>query len=380
VNVPASRVLARADEELRMLWSIPPGKSIPQGKLEPAKSRACTMNLVVIAASPSLAAQVVPVVDEVLLHVPARAIVVGLDPDAPDELEAAVSAVCTPSVGGGQAVCSERVILTARGGLCRRLPSCVDALCATDVPMTLVWLARVHVEDPAFAPLATAATRVVLDSSQNSLSSLSQVVRWARARPESDRPGVADLAWTRLGSWQELCSRMFDPPRLRPLAAQVSRLALIQASADGAMLGPEGALLLGWLATRLGWKATSLGGKLRLVRPDGAVVQTQLRAKKVDGAPRGTLLGVEIEANGDGVRMVGDVARDNGETDAASWRIEVSDAGDTQRLEQHVRMRAGQPAPLLERTLHRPPRDASLAEALLWADELRAEELTCESK
>jgi glucose-6-phosphate dehydrogenase assembly protein OpcA len=374
VTVSASRVLARADEELRALWSLPPRKN------EPLKSRACTMNLVVVTASAALAEEIVPVIDQVVEHVPARAIVVGLDPDAADDLEATVSAVCTPAAGGGPATCSERVMLLARGGLCRRLPSCVGALCATDVPMTLVWLARVHVDDPAFEPLASAATRVVLDSSQNSLASLSQLVRWARGRPESDRPGVADLAWTRLGSWQELCSRMFDPPHLRPLAERVVRLSLSQASPEGATLGPEGALLLGWFATRLGWRAVSLGGQLRLVRPDGGVVQAQLRAKRCDWASRGTLLGLELEANARDVRLVGDIARDNdGETDAASWRIEVTTGGDTQRLEQHVRLRAGRPAPLLERTLHRPPRDASLVEALVWAEDLRGEELACTS-
>jgi glucose-6-phosphate dehydrogenase assembly protein OpcA len=247
--------------------------------------------------------------------------------------------------------------------------------------MTLVWLARAPAEDPAFAPMATAATRVVLDSSQSSLSNLSHVVRWARSRPESDRPGVADLAWTRLGSWQELCSRMFDPPHLRPLAERVVRLTLRQASPDGSPLGPEGALLLGWLATRLGWKPASRGDKFRLVRPDGGIVQTRLCAQRAGWAARGTLLGVELEAQSDEVKMVGDIARDDeGETDAASWRIVVSRGTETQRLEQHVRLRAGQPAPLLERTLHRPPRDTSLAEALLWADELRGEELLCVSK
>jgi glucose-6-phosphate dehydrogenase assembly protein OpcA len=368
-------VLARVEEELRALWSV------PSGKTELVKSRACTMNLVVVAASPTLVAETVSVVDEVLEHVPARAVVVGLDPDAPDDLVASVSAVCAPAPTGGPAMCSERVTLFARGGVCRRLPSCVDTLCAADVPMTLVWLARVHVEDPCFAPLAGAASRVVLDSTGASLSSLSQVVRWARARPENDRPGVADLAWTRLGSWQDLCSRMFDPPQVRALAQRVSRLRLTQAGGENAALGPEGALLLGWLATRLGWRAASLGGRLRLVRPDGGVVQTQLRAQAAAWAPRGTLLGLELEVQGDGVKMVGDIARDaDGESDAAIWRIEVCSGTETQRLEQHVRLRAGGPAPLLERTLHRPPRDASLAEAVLWAEEMHGEELTWETK
>jgi hypothetical protein len=55
----------------------------------------------------------------------------------------------------------------------------------------------------------------------------------------------------------------------------------------------------------------------------------------------------------------------------------VTSAGATQRIEQHVRLRASGLAGLLERTLHRPTSDPALAEAAAWADELRSEELAC---
>jgi hypothetical protein len=67
-------VLAQVDAELRAFWSAPPSPG------ELPKARACTMNLVVVAVTPALAAQWVPVVDEVVQGVPARAIVVGIDP------------------------------------------------------------------------------------------------------------------------------------------------------------------------------------------------------------------------------------------------------------------------------------------------------------
>jgi glucose-6-phosphate dehydrogenase assembly protein OpcA len=383
----ASEVLTRVEEELRALWT---GGSGPG---EGLKSRACTMNLVVVAATPALAAQYVNVVDEVVTSVPSRAIVVGLDPDADDDLEASVSAVCTTDGGSANATCSERVTLVARGGLCRRLPSCVDALCATDVPMTLVWLARVHADDPTFAPLARNATRIVVDATQTSLATLSHVVRWAGTRPEEDRPGVADLAWTRMAPWQELCARFFDAPRLRGLAERVTRVCLVQESlesgagsrgaagaATNETVGPEAALLLGWLATRLGWKAASLAGKLRLIRADGAYVQTQLRARSLQSVRRGSLLGVEIDASEGQVTLRGDITRnDQPDVDAATWRLQVNAGGEVQRLEQHMRLRGNEPGRLLERTLHRKPHDEALAEAVLWADELRGDELVCEA-
>jgi glucose-6-phosphate dehydrogenase assembly protein OpcA len=374
VSDGASRVLAHVDEELRALWSVPPGAA------EPIKSRACTMNLVVVAATPELASGILPVVDDVLQHLPARAIVVGLDPDGEDSLEATTTAVCTSDSGDGAAVCSERVTLVVRGTLCRRLPSCVSTLCTADVPMTLVWLARVHADDPAFAPLAREASRIVLDVGQSTLTSLSHVVRWTRGLIESERPGVADLAWTRLAPWQELCSRMFDPPRLRPLAQRVTRVCLVQASPDGGPLGSESALLLGWLASRLGWKAASLAGKLRVVRPDGGQVHTQLRAQAAPWTERGTVLRVELDAAADGISLRGEIVRgEQAESDAATWRVDVTEAGETRRLEQHMRLRGGEPARLLERTLHRPARDEALAEAVSWADEVRGEELICDS-
>jgi glucose-6-phosphate dehydrogenase assembly protein OpcA len=369
-----AQVLTRIDQELRAFWaaSTAPG--------ETARARACTMNLVVVAATPALAERWVPVVDEVLLGMPARALVVGLDPDAPDALEGSATAVCTPSAGGGPAVCSERVMLLARGVVCARLASLVGALAATDVPTTLVWLGRVHADDPAFAPLARDANRIVLDASQGTLTSLAHVVYWTRARAAADRPGVADLTWTRIAPWQELCARMFDEPRLRAVASGVTRVDLTQASPAAAPMGPEGALMLGWLATRLGWKAASLAGKLRLLRPDGGQVTAHLCAAPEASHPPGTLLSVEIEASSGEVALRGDVKRGADEPDAggmATWRLEVTCRGQTTRLEQAVRLRDSEPARLLERTLHRPTHDQALLDAAAWADELRGEELSC---
>jgi glucose-6-phosphate dehydrogenase assembly protein OpcA len=379
-------VLARIDAELRALWSAPPAPG------ETPKARACTMNLVVVAPSPTHAAAWVPVVDEVLQGLPARAIVVGLDVDGADALEAGATAVCTPEQGGGGSlVCSERITLVARGGTCERVPSCVAALCATDVPTTLVWLGRVHADDPAFEPLARDAARIVLDASQGSLASLANVVYWARTRAAADRPGVADLTWTRLAPWQEMCARLFDEPRLRPLAHAITRVTLVQACAPGAPLGNEGALLLGWLATSLGWKTASLAGKLRLLRPDSsrgrdavrageADVQAVLCADPASRAAAGTLLAVRIEAGGPEARLKGEIALDPDDADAATWRLETAwGGGEPQRIEQHVRLRTtgSAAARVLERTLHRPTHDAALAEAVAWADELRGEELAC---
>lgn len=376
-----SQTLARAERELRDLWITPPERG------QMPRTRACTMNLVVVAATPHLAhADViagananananpwVAIVDEVTQRVPARAIVVGLDPDAADAIDASVVAVCTR--GDGAVICSERVTLGIRGILCGRLASCVDALCSADVPTTLVWLARVRVEDPAFAPLARSANRVVLDAGSGSLSGLAHVVQWARERPTGERPGIADLAWTRLVPWHEHCARMFDEARLRALTATVTRVRLVQAARAGDALGPEVSLMLGWLATRLGWKASSLAGKLRLLRADGVHLPVELHAEDVSWTGRGSLLTVELDARRGDTTMRGTVTR--APAGSGVWRLEVSAGGETQKIEQQVHALAISPAALLERTLRRPVYDDALAESVAWADALGSDELAC---
>ncbi|HEX8793106.1 MAG TPA: glucose-6-phosphate dehydrogenase assembly protein OpcA, partial [Polyangiaceae bacterium] len=333
------------------------------------------MNLGLVASRPEVAREWVPFVDEVLQGTPARALVVGLDPDGPDALEAEVSGVCTPGGGEGALLCSERVALVARGAVAARLPSVVGALMVTDVPTTLVWLGRVHADDPVFAALATDATRIVLDASRGSLASLADVVYWLRAKAPAVRPGVADLAWVRLAPWQELCARLFDEPRLRPLTDRVTGLTIVQDRKEGSVLGPQGTLLLGWLATRLGWKATSLAGKLRLVRRDGGPIAVSLRTEEGGGAEGASIRALSVDAGSPDLSVHGEMER---EGNAACWRMEIRCASaEPQRIEQRVRLRDDSSAALLDRTLHRPTRDAALEDAATWVDELRGEELAC---
>jgi len=252
-----SPVVSRIERELRDMWA-------PPAKGQPPKSRVCTMNLIVVAGSGTgsatsareLADRYTPVVDEVTATTPARAVVVALEPDAGvHALEGDVSAVC--GIGGEATLCSERVRLNALGSACARVASAVDAIGVPEIPTTLVWLGRIHVEDPVFVSLAALAQRIVIDTEYTSLPTLMKLARWSRAEP--GRPAVIDLAWIRLAPWQELCARFFDAPRLRAHASHVTRLAVKQASEPGARLGSEGALLLGWLATTLGWKVSRLG-------------------------------------------------------------------------------------------------------------------------
>ncbi len=375
-GAPMSPVIARIERELRDLWSIPatPG--------ELPKTRVCTMNLVVIAGSRGMADRYTAVVDDITGSIPARAILVALEPEAPaGTLDGDVSAICAVAGEAGSS-CSERVRLTATGSTCARVASAVEALCVPEIPTTLVWLGRVHVDDPVFLALANRAERVILDTEYTSLGSLMKLAAWARG--ERGRPAVADLAWTRLAVWQELCARFFDDPKMRAHAQGITRLTLSQASEPGARLGSEGALLLGWMATRLGWKLQRLGGAMRFRRPDGGHVAVALVAvaRPEEVAPA-ALAGIALEADAGGVKAVGSVQRELGsglsgqspDADMVLWKLVVPLPTAT---EQRVRLRDNKGGKLLVRTLHRPVNDPVLSEAVAFAEQVFEDGLVCQ--
>jgi len=375
-GAPMSPVITRIEKELREIWATPAGPG------EAPKTRVCTMNLIVIAGSRAMADKYTSIVDEVTASIPARAILVALEPDAPGAtLDGEASAICAVGGEAGGAACSERVRLTATGSTCARVASAVEALCVPEIPTTLVWLGRVHVDDPVFLALADRAQRVVLDTEYTSLASLMKLAAWTRA--DSGRPAVADLAWTRLAVWQELCARFFDDPKMQDHAHGITKLTLSQASDKGARLGSEGALLLGWLATRLGWKLQRLGGAMRFRRPDGGHVAVTLTAvaRPAEVAPA-ALAGIVIEAEAGGVKATGSIQRDLGsgmegqspDADMVLWTLDVPLPTATH---QRVRLRDNKGGKLLVRTLHRPVNDPTLSEAVAFAEEVFEDGLVC---
>jgi glucose-6-phosphate dehydrogenase assembly protein OpcA len=367
-------VISRLEKELRELWLEP--EQDPKAPV----SRVVTMNLEVVAPSRELLERYTPVVDEVTASIPARAILASLEPDADgDDLDGNVTAVCWNT--SGKKICSERIVLHARGGASARAASAIEAFLLPEIPTALVWLGRVHVDDPVFQDLANDAHRILLDSEYTSISSLIHVAAWARK--QNFEVEVGDLAWTRLAPWQEMLARFFDDARHRALAERVTKVRLTQASEAGARLGPEPSLLLGWMATRLGWKPHRLGGSLRLKRPDGGTVALELASvPRPKGVAPQTLAALHVEAQGDALRLDGSIERDlasgrssddTKDADVILWR-QITEPGNV--IEQRVRLGANKAAKWLERTLHRPRRDPAFDESVAFAEQIVEDGLT----
>ena len=364
-------LIGRLEKELRDLWMQPEDPSaLP-------KSRVCTMNLEVVASSHELLERYTPVIDEVTASIPSRVILASIEPDAAgDEITGSATAVC--SIEGGRNICSERITLRATGNACARSASAIEAFLVPEIPTALVWLGRVHVDDPVFQDLANDAHRIILDSMYTSLASLLNVVSWART--QANAPEISDMAWTRLASWQEMTARFFDHPDTRHLASHITKITLKQASEPGARLGPEPALLLGWIATRLEWKTSRLGGKTRFKRPDGGTVSIELGAVALPkGVAPQTLAVVALEAQHDGKNLTGSIERELGSGHGSGQEDMTADADvmfwkqattGLPSLEQRVRLGTNKAAKWLERTLHRPKHDPAFNESVAFAEQI----------
>ncbi len=371
-------LVARLERDLHDLWkaNVEPGA--------PPLSRVCTMNNQVGAPTRDLLERYTPVVDEVTANIPARAVIASVEPDADtEELSGEATAVCW--LTGNMQICSERITLVCRGNAAARAASAMEAFVVPEIPTALVWLGKVHTDDPIFEDLAADAQRIVLDSEYTSIASVIHVAAWARKHRSA--PTISDLAWTRIAIWQEMLARFFDDPDAHALAAKITRVTLEQADERGARIGPESALMLGWIGTRLGWKVTRLAGALRFKRADGASVAVELTAvPRPSGVAPHTLATLSIEAGDDAANPVlrGSIQRELAtgltgqanstvDADVVIWKLEKPNAPPT---EQRVRLGANKAAKWLERTLHRPASDTAFDESIAFAEHIVEDGLT----
>ncbi|MBX3231038.1 MAG: glucose-6-phosphate dehydrogenase assembly protein OpcA [Labilithrix sp.] len=376
MSTTSAGVIAKLDKELRALWTA------PEDPADVPLSRVCTMNIEVVAPTSELLDRYTPVVDEVTASIPARAILASIEPDASgDELSGSATAVC--SLEGGKKICSERIVLKCRGDGAARAASAMEAFLVPEIPTALVWLGKVHVEDPVFEDLANDAHRIILDSEYTSITSVIQVAAWARKQPNA--PRIMDLAWTRVAAWQELLARFFDATEHRELAPKISRVKLKQAGDHGARIGPEAALMLGWLGTRLGWKIARLGGAVRVKNADGGNVAIELGAvpRPAGTAPQ-ILAALEVEVADGDTKLLGAIERELAtgpshssattvDADVLVWRLTL---GAHAPIEHRVRLGSNKAAKWLERTLHRPAHDVAFDESVAFAEALVEDGLT----
>ena len=152
------------------------------------------------------------------------------------------------------------------------LRSAVSTLRIADAPVVLLWIARGIGSDARFAALCPDASTIVYNSSlvDTGHEALRELIDYAAGHPAL---ALADIAYLRLGPWQECVATFFDGNA----AAELRRLERVEI---GCGSDPEAFYMLGWLASRLNWTPSSADA---LVDPAGKSVRFEIHR---EGEPR----------------------------------------------------------------------------------------------
>ena len=145
--------ISKIERELKKLWD--------QGG--EAMSRASLMNLAVYSEAPGSLPANTALVSQITEDHACRAIVIGADGNAKEDLvEAWISAHCHVSRAGRKQICSEQLSFSLQGSFAKLLPNIVFSHLDSDLPFYLWWQGDFH--DPMDPQLWTWVDRLIYDS------------------------------------------------------------------------------------------------------------------------------------------------------------------------------------------------------------------------
>jgi glucose-6-phosphate dehydrogenase assembly protein OpcA len=240
-------------KELAALWTQE-GEQGDAGVL-----RACSMTLVVVSEADDDASALGETIAALMPEHPARSILIRLSGDKERALSQRVYQQCWKPFGQRQQICCEQIEITASDPALADLPSVILPLAVPDLPVILWCRSARLVRRPEFGEIARMATKVVIDSARDGVTSVAAIDA-IRRMADAVRSGGgliwADLAWTRLTRWRETLARVFEN---RDTLAHLAEVDSVQVR-----FGPSFETAAWYLAA---WAANALASVGQVVTP-----------------------------------------------------------------------------------------------------------------
>ncbi|MCW1883763.1 glucose-6-phosphate dehydrogenase assembly protein OpcA [Luteolibacter flavescens] len=225
------------DKELRKLWEE-----------DEARTNASLMNLAVYSEEPGSLEKNSAAIRELTAEHACRAILVGIDPNAPEaSIRAWITAHCHLS-HGKKSVCCEQISFALTGKATGRLRNTVFAHLASDLPLILWWQGELS---PRFEDrLYSLVDRFVFDSSswanpQESFGRISEAIEGATRELV-----VQDLSWTRCFQFRVSVAHLFDDPLVLAALPQIESVEIVH-HPDNRQTALQ---MLAWLVVQAGWR------------------------------------------------------------------------------------------------------------------------------
>ncbi len=240
------------ERDLAALW-----RQASSGDEGNSVTRACLWNLISYADGFVSFADVRKKIDDMVLAVPARSIIVHpINDEKLPEIQAFISANCHIAPGGGKLLCSEEITIEPQGRGHEHVPALLRSLLVPDLPTALLWFSALPKSVKDVAILAEGADRVVVDTTSFAPALYASNGRvWSNLMEFAALP-VVDIAWLRAAPVRLMCASLFDTPDARKALQNVARLRIeVQAGQQHAAT-----LLVGWISVAMNW------GKIRRVQ------------------------------------------------------------------------------------------------------------------
>lgn len=243
---------------------------LKKARAEAGGATATTMNFIVFVEGKTLETRAGERARTLSQKYPARVIMLHTDHEA---VKVSTSA---KKIGEAATINTEFIELGIERMTPQAIASAVNTLRVAGTPNILFWISKAIADAPLFEHLIGMMDTVIVDSSgiDQDDSALRQLCEFYRSGP---RLRICDLAYLRLGPWQDMIAHFFDDQRFLADLHRINRVEITSGSLA------EAYYLVGWLASRLQWDAC---GDLVLCAPNGQHINVIL---KHDGEPRRVL-------------------------------------------------------------------------------------------
>ncbi len=340
-----------AEAELARLWQDEAHSKGPRIEL---------MTLVALVSEPELLGRAQEVLGNVVRTHPSRTIAVVWKNGSTPSITADVA---LHRLTAGGAAFGDAILLEATGAAREWLPENVRRFILPDLPVCVWWVGDLPDFDCLFERMVVGADLVVVNSAEMDLRDLQKLSAVA-SRP-SESYAIADLAWIRLRSLQDLVARFFDDDAGCRCLSSVARIAIDFAPpAHDDVASTQAGLLFGWMAHALSlplgsvaWSRADSWAEAKL----GSVAARFERRPRGD-VPPGSVLKVAIESAD--ARF--EVER-QAEPQIFRWAREIPEGATPAQM---LRLGMHDETTLLERALGSPKRDPLLEVSLRAASRI----------
>ncbi|MGH8678497.1 MAG: glucose-6-phosphate dehydrogenase assembly protein OpcA [Burkholderiales bacterium] len=245
--------VAQIERQLGELWQL-----AAESEKDPARrsvTRACLCNFVVFCETDAARDHATDTISTLTSRYPCRAIVLLVQPDAPQaELSASITAHCHLAGGGRKQVCCEQIAIHATGQSVADLSGALLPLLESDLPTIVWWQGNFLKQPELLRRLSAVADRILFDTAMWP-EPATQLAALARTVAEASHCNFDDLSWTRLRLWRQLTAEFFDDPDCRAELERIERLEITHGRGPGA--GLRALLYAAWFAAQLGWPAAA---------------------------------------------------------------------------------------------------------------------------